>query len=550
MSHFRFRDSALARRAGVALLALAVPSAARAHYLWLAVEPAESPAAWAPRAFFNEPPLPDGAFTKYVRDVRLTVDGQEVPSAMTEESRDGRWVGRPPLMVDAGRDLGVMSRGGRSFRLIYTARAQTAPVAADARESGAGLRVRLIEVGGKPTVQVLFDGEPAAGARIRVYPEEGEPTETAADDVGRASIDGLAAGRAAIWANRVDPTPGESDGKPFDETRHYATFTYTPVPAEAADATAFATLPAPAVNSFGGAVLDDWLYVYSGHVGRTHRYSVETTAKHFRRLNLKDRTTWEDLPMGPDLQGVALVADGRFLYRIGGMAARNQAGEDHDLVSVADFARFDPASKTWQDLAPLPEPRSTHDAAVIGRTIYVAGGWTMKGGEEDSTFPETALAFDLDRPEAGWRSFPQPFRRRALSVGTQGGKLYVLGGLVGDAMKVERRVDVYDPATGTWSRGPDLPGTGRAEGFGTSAFPVDGRLYVSGASGRISRLSADGGAWEAVGQWAHPRLTHRLLAGPGHRLLAVGGNAKGMQTPVVEAVPLVALPREVAASGD
>ena len=308
-------------------------------------------------------------------------------------------------------------------------------------------------------------------------------------------------------------------------------------------------MPEPAVNSFGGAVLGDWLYVYSGHVGRTHRYSVETTSKLFRRLNLKDRTTWEVLPMAKDVQGVALVTDGKFLYRIGGMSARNQPGQPQDMHSVADFARFDPESKTWTDLPPMPQPRSTHDAAVIGRTVYVVGGWTMKGGSEESEFLEGAVAFDLSKPEEGWKTIEQPFQRRALSAAEAGGKLYVLGGL-NDLGKVERRVDVYDPATNAWTLGPDLPGKAKVDGFGTSAFGVDGRLYYSGTSGRVYRLDARGTAWEAVGAWSLPRITHRLLPGPHHTLLAVGGNTKGKQTPIIEAVSLPPSNLEAAASRD
>ena len=139
-----------------------------------------------------------------------------------------------------------------------------------------------------------------------------------------------------------------------------------------------------AVNSFGGAVLGDWLYVYSGHLGVTHKYHEGTTSKHFRRLNLKDRTTWEKLPPGPPLQGVTLMAYNGMLYRIGGMSARNRPNQPDDLISVADFARFDPRNKTWTNLPPLPAPRSTHDSVVVGDKIYVIGGWSMNGGDSSN----------------------------------------------------------------------------------------------------------------------------------------------------------------------
>lgn len=528
----------------VFVVALAAPRAAWAHFIWLKVEATDQAGESTIQAFFNEEPEPDASFVKYVRDVSLTVGGRVVPSDLTDDAREGRWLGRPPAIVDAERDLGIMTKGDKSHRLYYTARAQTEAVAGRTSETGDKLRVRLIKRGDKPTIEARFNGEPVAEARVKFYHADGETSELLTDKRGRLEVEGFGDEIAGLWVNHVDPTEGELGGKTYSETRYYATLTFTPADAAlggkpALEATTFATFPEPAVNSFGGAVLGQWLYVYGGHVGETHSYDVNTTAKHFRRLNLKDKTTWEDLPMGPDLQGLSLVTDGKVLYRVGGMVAKNQPDEPHDLHSTAEFAKFDPETKAWTNLPPLPEPRSTHDAFVLGRTLYVIGGWNMKGEIGDSVFFDTAVAFDLDKPEAGWRTFPQPFQRRALSIIPHDGKLYVLGGLVGGGMRVDRSVDIYDPVSGEWSKGPDLAGEGRTEGFGTSAFDIDGRLYYSGSSGRIFRLSDASDAWEAVGAWALPRLTHRLLPGPGHTILAVGGASGAMhQIAVIEAVHL------------
>ncbi|AGA31183.1 kelch repeat-containing protein [Singulisphaera acidiphila] len=536
-----------------------LPQFAWAHFIWLKVEPAKQPGGAATiRAFFNEQPEPDAAFVKYTKNLQLKVDGQVVPSTQGEASRNADWAGKLPATVDTEHDLGVKTKGGKTYRLRYAARAQSGLIAPTAKEGGDKLRVRLIEDGDKKQIEVLFDGKPVAKARIKVYPASGEPTDAVADEQGRATIAGIAEGTSALWANWVDATPGTMDGKDYPETRYYATFTYNPTDPGSANAsnsdealpTRFATIPAPAVNSFGGAVLGKWLYVYSGHTGRTHRYGAETTTKSFRRLNLEDRTTWEDLPVEQDLQGGALVADDKYLYRVGGMFAKNKVGEAHDLYSVADFSRFDPEAKTWTKLADMPEARSTHDAVVVGRTVYVTGGWTMAGDSKLAPYPTTALAFDLDHPEGGWKVIPQPFQRRAHSMGEQGGKLFVLGGLVAVSMKVVNRVDVYDPKTGTWAQGPDLPAGLPNEGFGTSAFTIDGRLYYSGATGRIYRLNPAGDAWESIGAWALPRTTHRVLPGPGHTLLAVGGNVKGKQTPVIEAVTLPETTTTAAAAGE
>ena len=540
------RTKLAATALAVIALGLAPYRSASAHFLWVIIDQAETPGAGVTAlGFFNEPPVPDGdQFLDYLRGLTIEADGRPVPTVEAEDAIEARWAGLPPAAFDIRRDFGLRERGGESFILVYSARAQTRPVDAESKPPGAGLHARLILEAGEPRLQVLFDDRPLPEARVKLYPESGDTSEEKTDADGLLAVDGLAEGRVALWANLVEPGTIEADGDPAPETRHYATLTVTPIEPTGGEEigteppaipTEFARLPDPAVNSFGGAVLDGWLYVYGGHAGQTHNYSTETTARHFRRLNLSDRSTWEELPMGLDLQGVALVATSDSIYRIGGMRAENSPEEPHDLRSVADFARFDPKSKTWEDLSPMPAPRSTHDAVVLGRTIYVVGGWTMSGASEAPEFLDDAIRFDLDRPELGWQSFSQPFARRALSAGAVGGKLYVLGGL-SDVGEVERRVDVYDPETDTWTLGPDLLGDGPADGFGTSAFAVDGRLYVSGASGRVDRLDESGDAWETVGAWTLPRITHRLLPGPGGSLLAVGGNFEGRQTSVIEAI--------------
>ena len=149
------------------MLAFALPQTARSHFIWITARPAARPGETTIRAFFNEDPEPDAKFVKYVHDIALTVDGQPVPLTVGQESRDARWVGKAPAMVDAERDLGVMTRGDKSHRLVYTARAQSAPIAPETKEAGDKLRVRLIEVDKQPLVEALFAGKPVAKARIK-----------------------------------------------------------------------------------------------------------------------------------------------------------------------------------------------------------------------------------------------------------------------------------------------------------------------------------------------------------------------------------------------
>jgi N-acetylneuraminic acid mutarotase len=258
-----------------------------------------------------------------------------------------------------------------------------------------------------------------------------------------------------------------------------------------------------ASSSFGAVASDGWLYVYGGHVVRTHSYSTEAVSGKFNRLNLADGRTWESLPDGPKLQGMNLVAHRGRVYRVGGMQPLNAPGQAQDIRSVAEVARFDPATRRWEALAPLNDARSSHDVAVVGDTLFVVGGWNLRGSQP-TEWPDGMEVMDLSAATPAWRRVPQPFKRRALTATALDGKVYVLGGF-DEQSQVVRRVSIYDVASAQWSVGPDLPG-GTMSGFGPAACVVDGRLFVSIDDGSVYRL--DGAVWQLVGKGT-PRIVHR-----------------------------------------
>jgi hypothetical protein len=352
---------------------------------------------------------------------------------------------------------------------------------------------------GNLTVTVVWDGTPAAGAEVTVVdPELGEDDYETGKD-GTCVIPGVEPGLYSLRTNRTDPeSAGEIDDETYQATSYYSTLTVV-IPgvrkaAVANEASASDLAPLPGgLASFGAAVADGWLYVYSGHTGNAHEHSTDNLSKHFRRLNLRDGGAWESLPMQTPLQGLPLVAHGRMLYRIGGLHATNAPSESEELTSVDEVARYDPATKTWTTLPALPDGRSSHDAVVIGDKIYVVGGWKLIA-EEDSSWHETALVMDLAAQPLRWEEIDAPFSRRALAAGTRDGKVFVVGGM-NNMDEVDRSVDIFDPATGQWSDGPALPGEGM-EGFGVSAWNLADDLFVSGSGGALYRLNDVGDAWE------------------------------------------------------
>jgi len=283
-------------------------------------------------------------------------------------------------------------------------------------------------------------------------------------------------------------------------------------------------LPEP-LTSFGAAVLGEYLYVFSGHSGDAHGFGKDLLVEHFRRIKFDDPAAqWEELAMHDSAQSTALVTDGKYLYRIGGLSFLNRDGEEKAIFnSTSYFSRYDVEKDEWTELAELPEPRSSLDAAVVGRTVYAVGGWNLQGeSSRDAPWHDSMVAFDLDHPENGWTVLDGPgYSLRAISVAAHNGKLYALGGIGPEGFI--RTTSVYDPKSDTWSEGPELVQDSAMTGFATSTFAVGGNLYSTGASGVIYRLSEDGNTWAVADRLLYPRMFLRLLPVGNDRLIALGG---------------------------
>jgi len=277
-----------------------------------------------------------------------------------------------------------------------------------------------------------------------------------------------------------------------------------------------------AITSFGATVDNGWLYVYGGHFGTPHHYSAAGQSNALWRLNLQQPESWEQVATGPKLQGLALVAHGGSLYRVGGFTARNKEEEDKDLWSRADFARFDTASRDWHQLPPLPVAGSSFDAVVVEDKLYVAGGWAMRGKDEDAVWHDSAHVVDLSTAELTWQELPTtPFHRRAVSLGSLRGKIYVIGGIGPDG-KTTTRTAIFDPTANRWSEGPSIPGDDM-EGFGTACDTVGDQLLVSTISGNLLRLAEDGKSWQVVKKLNDARFFHQMLPLDSSRLMLIAG---------------------------
>jgi hypothetical protein len=310
----------------------------------------------------------------------------------------------------------------------------------------------------------------------------------------------------------------------------------SPVQTTSSDAPASVLAPMPeGVTSFGAVTTHDgWLYTFGGHKGERHEYFAEKVSGSFYRLRLSEGRSWELLPEAAPGQGQPLVTDGKYVYRIGGMAARNHEGEKQDLFSTTLSQRFNVQNSQWENLPPLPAPRSSHDAVIVGDKLYIFGGWQLAGGTNKPAWPANAYVLDLADVNKGWKEFPQPFQRRALAVAALGSRVFCIGGMDSNN-EGTLAVEIYDIASGRWTKGPDLP-PGKHKGFSCSAISQDGRIYANAFQGDVLRLAAEETSWEVVGRLQHPRMSHRLVRAGNKQLIALGGEDGEDKRPDLELI--------------
>jgi N-acetylneuraminic acid mutarotase len=394
---------------------------------------------------------------------------------------------------------------------------------------------------GSYQLKVTWKGQPVADAELTVTDSEGEETTLYADKQGLAKFTAKNSGIHGVLSHHEDKAAkGKYDDQAYNGAHHYATLTVPMVATKSQSsetiAEGYPKLPL-GIASFGAAVVGDHAYIYGGHTGTAHDHSRENLSDGFYRLNLKSGKSWEKLRSGPALQGLALAAHGKYLYRVGGLDAHNAAGEEENLHSVKSAARFNTRSMKWETLPDMPFARSSHDAFVMQDKLYVVGGWALSGDSEGK-WQNQPLVMDLKAKTLEWQILPEaPFYKRALAIAVHGDHLFAMCGMDSEN-DVSRTVYQFDSKTKQWKEGPELDGSGM-DGFGISACTLDGRLYQSGHDGTIYQLAKNGKAWKEVGELRSGRFFHRLVAYK-DKLVAIGGASHtGHLTSVEEFSPSV-----------
>ncbi|AUX38981.1 uncharacterized protein SOCE26_003630 [Sorangium cellulosum] len=164
---------------------------------------------------------------------------------------------------------------------------------------------------------------------------------------------------------------------------------------------------------------------------------------------------------------------------------------------------YDPALDSWQPTAPPSELRAEHTATLLddGRVL-------VAGGEAGSAALASAEIYD---PAADtWSPGPAMPGVRAGHEATRllDGRVLVTGGIAGPLLDMDSgvtrgpiasTVEIFDPATATWSAAAPLAGGIRRL---TATLLLDGRVLVTGPAGAADVYDPATDSWtEAPGKW-------------------------------------------------
>ena len=236
-------------------------------------------------------------------------------------------------------------------------------------------------------------------------------------------------------------------------------------------------------------------------------------------------------PMPERLNHVVLVTHGGRIYVVGGLG---------DLLFGADVRRamfeYDPAADRWRAMPSMPTARGAASGAVIGDALFVAGGMGA-GGE----VLDVVERFDF-RTRRWERVADMPSAREHAAGAVAGGRMYVLGGrtLRSDSIDV---VEVYDPAEDRWRRAAPMPqDAGSLEAAAVERFVLaiggddDREGWVTDAVQRYDPVSD---RWTRLPAMRTKR--HGMAAAiAGERLWTFGGSpcARFAASPIVESFDL------------
>jgi len=171
--------------------------------------------------------------------------------------------------------------------------------------------------------------------------------------------------------------------------------------------------------------------------------------------------------------------------------------------------KYNPVTNKWSTLTSMPTARWNVMTEVIDGEIYAFGGISGTGNQRKDL--DTLEKYSI-RENKWYTLSPMPFTRQNGAVVASNNVVFLISGRVGvaDSGSTSPRVDIYTPASGSWSSAPNLP-IGRT---GLKATAANGIIVVTGGAAQsvlnpeILIYKPSSGGWDQKYTLSNPRTGH------------------------------------------
>ena len=169
--------------------------------------------------------------------------------------------------------------------------------------------------------------------------------------------------------------------------------------------------------------------------------------------------TWTSGPPLPDQRGAgALVKLGRELHYFGGVIRQNgiylQDYGTHWAFNMDTDTAWRTTTTGGQILAPMPNPRNHMGGTVLNGLIYAVGGQHL--GNQNTPQSEVDVYDPATNSWSQTAPMPRPISHVTANVFVRNGLVVVTTGRMANGVLIPNVIE-YDPATNTWSELPPVP---------------------------------------------------------------------------------------------
>jgi N-acetylneuraminic acid mutarotase len=281
--------------------------------------------------------------------------------------------------------------------------------------------------------------------------------------------------------------------------------------------------PSPVAREEGQSLnLGNLIYAFGGYDDPAFDL---TTRCDVYNITTNTWTQLADMPATINHAGMIYDSVANTIWMIGGYT------NDEEAVAINQVWIYSIANNSWSAGPSMPYGVGAPAVVLVGRNIHVISGLTET---DTDTFIDTTehWVMSLDNQAAGWtNAAPMPDPRNHAGYVALNGLIYVIGGQNGtdEYQGNSADVDVYNPATDSWSSLASLP-EGRSH-IMNSTLIYNGQILVVGGEIDGTDFSPDvlvydpvANTWTKLTNLALPQGRKTPIASIfGNQLVVVGG---------------------------